>query len=152
MNVMSLNMTEAGKLYGVSRWVIQDWVRAGLPYIPTGRKHKRILASTLEAWLKSRQITAKGAKIALILLICLSACSSAPIRRPCEFTLKVKVMTDMNSDFECRRLGVRRHDNGDFVTDTTILRGCAPYGTIITNGDEFVGGHELKHAVEANCK
>lgn len=62
MTPLSLDMTEAGALYGVSRWTVQAWIREGLPYIPSGRKHKRILASTLEAWLKSRQVVAKGAQ------------------------------------------------------------------------------------------
>lgn len=79
-----------------------------------------------------------------------SACS-APVKR-CEFPLWVSVMPDEEADAECRRLGVRRHDNGDFVKDSTTIRGCAPKDHIITNGEEWVGGHELKHHVERNCK
>ena len=54
---LGLNMTEAGELYGVSRWTVQDWVRQGLPFIPSGTKHKMILASSLEKWLKDRQVS-----------------------------------------------------------------------------------------------
>ena len=69
----------------------------------------------------------------------LAACS-APVKR-CEFPLWVSVMPDEEADAECRRLGVRSHDNGDFVKDSTTLRGCAPKDRIITNGEEWVGGH-----------
>jgi predicted site-specific integrase-resolvase len=62
MTPLALNMTDAGKLAGVSRWTIQAWIRSGLPYIPSGRKHKMILASALESWLKSRQVVAKGVR------------------------------------------------------------------------------------------
>ena len=66
MNRLTVNMTEAGDLCGVSRWTIQSYIRNGLPYIPgldengkPGRKHKRILVSALEAWLKSQQVRIK---------------------------------------------------------------------------------------------
>lgn len=55
------NMKDAGKLCGVSRWTVQKWVREGLPFKSEGRKHKTIVFSTLEEWLKSRQVTVKGA-------------------------------------------------------------------------------------------
>lgn len=61
MNRLTVNMTELGEMTGRSRWVVQGWIRQGLPYIPTGRKHKLILVSVAEQWLKSRQVTAKGA-------------------------------------------------------------------------------------------
>ena len=57
MTPLGVNMKEAGELYGVSRWVVQDWIRAGLPYIPSGRKHKMILVSELAKWMQSRQIS-----------------------------------------------------------------------------------------------
>lgn len=76
---------------------------------------------------------------------------AAPVKR-CSFPIWVDVMPDEEADAECRRLGVKRHDNGDFVKDMTTLRGCAPKDRLITNGDEFVGGHELKHHVERNCR
>ena len=56
---LTLNMTEAAELVGVSRWVLQRWVRAGLPFIRMGRKHKRINTATLQAWLKAQEVTAK---------------------------------------------------------------------------------------------
>lgn len=88
----------------------------------------------------------------LLLAVLLSGCGASQLRRPCEFTVKVRVMEDEEADKECRRLGARRHDNGDFIKDTTTLRGCAPYDdTLITNGEEWVGGHELRHHVERNC-
>jgi hypothetical protein len=51
-------MTTAGKLIGKSRWVIQSFIRQGLPFVPTGKRHKLILVSELEKWLKARQVTA----------------------------------------------------------------------------------------------
>lgn len=57
---LSGNMSEAGELHGVSRWQIQKWVRQGLPYVPEGRKAKRIVFSELEKWLISRQVVVKG--------------------------------------------------------------------------------------------
>lgn len=86
-----------------------------------------------------------------VLLLSLSACAT-PIRRPCEFTLKVRVLDAYNADFECRRLGVHRADNGDFIKDTDMVRGCAPVGMIVSSGTQDNLGHELLHAVEANCK
>lgn len=83
-------------------------------------------------------------------LILMAGCAS-PVRR-CSFPIWVDVMPDEEVDAECRRLGVKRHDNGDFVKDSTTLRGCAPKDRIITNGEEWVGGHELKHHVERNCR
>ena len=66
MTPIMLNMTEAGQLCNVSRYTVQTWIRQGLPYIPSrdengkpGRKHKRILVSALEAWLKSQQVRIK---------------------------------------------------------------------------------------------
>lgn len=57
-NQIAVNMTDAGKLLGLSRWSIQAMIRQGLPFIATGKRHKLILVSELEKWLKSRQITA----------------------------------------------------------------------------------------------
>lgn len=54
---LALNMTDAGKLCGQSRWKIQEFIRAGLPFIPQGRRTKLILVSALTKWLESRQIT-----------------------------------------------------------------------------------------------
>ena len=85
----------------------------------------------------------------LIVVMLLAGCQSAP--RHCEFPLWVTVTSAQEADAECRKLGARRHDNGDFIKGTTTLRGCAPADRIITNGDEFVGGHELRHHVERNC-
>lgn len=79
-----------------------------------------------------------------------TGCAEAPVR--CEFPLWVSVMPAVEADAECRRLGAKRHDNGDFISDLTTLRGCATKDRIITNGEEWVGGHELKHHVERNCK
>ena len=59
---MAVNMTDAGKLCSVSRWTIQTFIRQGLPFIATGRKHKLILVSDLEAWLKSRRTVIGGAR------------------------------------------------------------------------------------------
>ena len=87
----------------------------------------------------------------MILLIPLLAGCSTPVKR-CEFPLWVSVMPDIEVDAECRRLGVKRHDNGDLIKDTTVLRGCAPKDRIITNGEEWVGGHELKHHIDRNCR
>ena len=89
-------------------------------------------------------------RLGLAFLLITAGCASKPLR--CEFPLWVSVMPDAEADAECRRLGAKRHDNGDFIKDTTTLRGCAPKDRIITNGDEFVGGHELNHHVERNCK
>lgn len=57
-NRMALNMTEVGELLGRSRWHVQAMIRDGLPFIPTGKRHKLILVSELEKYLKSRQTTA----------------------------------------------------------------------------------------------
>lgn len=59
---IAVNMKDAGKLCGLSRWAIQGFIRQGLPYIPTGGRNKLIMVSVLEQWLKSRQTTARGAK------------------------------------------------------------------------------------------
>lgn len=87
----------------------------------------------------------------LFVLLALSACAT-PIRRPCEFTLKVRVLDAYNADFECRRLGVKNDDNGNLIKDTAFVRGCAPAGMIVSNGTQDNLGHKLQHAVERNCK
>lgn len=87
---------------------------------------------------------------AILATTLLAGCASKPLR--CEFPLWVSVMPDIEADDECRRLGTNRHDDGSFIKDTTVLRGCAPQDRIITNGEEWVGGHELKHHVDRNCK
>ena len=89
-------------------------------------------------------------RLGLAFLLITAGCASKPLR--CEFPLWVSVMPDSEADAECRRLGVKRHDNGDFVEDSTTLRGCAPEYRIITNGSESNMGHELKHRVDRNCK
>jgi hypothetical protein len=90
---------------------------------------------------------------AYLTLMALTAFGCAtPIRRPCDFTLKVRVLDTYNADFECRRLGVLRKDNGDFIKESDTVRGCAPEGMIISNGTQDNLGHELNHAVERNCK
>jgi excisionase family DNA binding protein len=56
---LTVTMSEAAELVGVSRWSIQRFIREGLPFIPCGRKAKRINVSTLTAWLKAQERTAK---------------------------------------------------------------------------------------------
>lgn len=56
---LAVNMTDAGKLLGLSRWSVQGFIRQGLPYVATGKRHKLILVSELEKWLKGRQVRVK---------------------------------------------------------------------------------------------
>lgn len=76
---------------------------------------------------------------------------ATPVKR-CEFPLWVTVTP--NADAECRALAPMgwKADDGRFITDMDTVNGCAPKDRIITNGDEYVGGHELRHAVERNCQ
>lgn len=62
MTPLAANMSRAGEIAGVSRWTIQGWIRQGLPFIQTGKRHKLIIVSEMEKWLKSRQTTARGAR------------------------------------------------------------------------------------------
>ena len=89
-----------------------------------------------------------GAVVAGLLFL---GCASAP-RKPCEFTITVKVMDTESADKECRRLGVKWRDMGGSIKDTDTVRGCAPAGLIISNGTEANLGHEMAHQAERNCK
>lgn len=77
---------------------------------------------------------------------------AAPLRRPCDFTLKVRVLDTVNADFECRRLGVKWTDKGWSIKDRDTVRGCAGDGFIITNGTPDNVAHELNHEIERVCK
>ena len=59
MTPIAVNLTEAGALIGRSRWHVQNMIRQGLPFIPTGKRHKLVLVSELEKWLKGRQARVK---------------------------------------------------------------------------------------------
>lgn len=85
----------------------------------------------------------------LLLVLALSGCA-APVFKPCEFPLWVRVTP--NADAECRALGVKRRDDGSFVKDTDDIKGCAPADRIITDGSESNMGHEMAHHVERNCQ
>lgn len=85
------------------------------------------------------------------LLFILGGCASVP-RKPCEFTITVRVMDADSADAECRRLGVKWRDMGGSIKDTDTVRGCAPSGMIVSNGTEANLGHEMAHQVERNCK
>ncbi len=85
---------------------------------------------------------------AMLLAVTLAGCA-APVR--CEFPLWVSVMPTEEADEECRRLGVVKNDNGEFIKDTSTIRGCAAKDRIVTNGTESNMGHEMKHQVERNC-
>lgn len=56
MTPLGANMTDFGKLYGVSRYTVLGWIRQGLPFVPTGKKHKLIVISEAEKWFRSRQV------------------------------------------------------------------------------------------------
>lgn len=86
----------------------------------------------------------------LILAVTLMGCA-AQQRKPCEFSVWVRVLDQVSADAECHALNLIAHD-GSRVKDTTHVRGCAPKGMIITNGSESNMGHEMRHQVEANCQ
>ena len=76
----------------------------------------------------------------------LGACATVA---PCEFPVLVRVTPE--ADAECRALGVKRNDAGEWISDSATVRGCAPTGKIITDGSESNMGHEMKHQKEKNC-
>lgn len=60
MSQGALNMTEAGKYLGVSRWFIQSLVRKGeIPYIRLGVKRKLISIRALDEWIKRMEAEPK---------------------------------------------------------------------------------------------
>jgi len=83
-------------------------------------------------------------------VVLLAGCGPS-IRRPCEFDLHVKVLDQIAADAACHALGAVDH-NGNTVSDSRHIYGCAPAGEIITNGSADTMGHELMHHVERNCK
>jgi hypothetical protein len=83
----------------------------------------------------------------LILAAYFGACAAI---QPCEFPLMVRITPD--ADAECRALGVKRNDNGEWISDSARINGCAPAGKIISNGTETNMGHEMAHQRERYCK
>ena len=52
-----LNITEFAALIGESRWSAAARLRRfEVPFIPTGRKHKRIALTDAIAWMESRKV------------------------------------------------------------------------------------------------
>lgn len=58
MNGRLMTVTETGRFLGLSRWSVQAMVRSGaLPFIPLGKKHKRIDRLDAEKWIQSRKVS-----------------------------------------------------------------------------------------------
>ena len=52
MTPLTLNVTQAAKLLGFSRWTVNAMCkRYELPWVPRGRKGRRILRADVERWL-----------------------------------------------------------------------------------------------------
>lgn len=48
-----MNMTEVGEYLGSTRWYVQLLIRQGaFPFIPTGKKHKRIDIRDVDKWIE----------------------------------------------------------------------------------------------------
>lgn len=57
MTPLTLNVTEAAKYLGFSRCTVNEMCRKfELPWIPRGRKGRRIPREALDAWVKSNTV------------------------------------------------------------------------------------------------
>ena len=80
----------------------------------------------------------------------LGACA-APLILPCEFDVRFRVLGPDEVDRECHDLGSVDHD-GYKVPRSRRITGCAPYGSIITDGSSENIAHEVKHHIDRNCR
>lgn len=76
---------------------------------------------------------------------------AAPLILPCEFDLRVKIDKRDAVDQECHDLGGVDHD-GQRVPRSRRILGCAPYGSIITDGSSENIAHEVNHHIDRNCR
>lgn len=57
MTPLLLNVTEAAKLMGVSRWSVSEMCRRfTLPWIPRGRKGRLIATADIERWIRESKV------------------------------------------------------------------------------------------------
>lgn len=56
MTPLTTDLDGFAKLNGVSRWVVRKWLREGMPFMPEGKRSKRIVVSEAEKWFRSRQV------------------------------------------------------------------------------------------------
>jgi hypothetical protein len=56
-DLQMLTVKQLAERCSVSRWTVQDWLRAGLPFEPHGRRAKRIQVGVFKRWMATRMVS-----------------------------------------------------------------------------------------------